>query len=137
MRWLFSRLLAVILILTTSIAAIEIVGHRQSISPRMAMLHLRDCQLPCWIGIVPGKTTIGEALKLVKQVYSDLPIEDESSYLLIGDTGLQLRVAFNENTYIYDQNALVEYISLGEYEDQSSITDFPMGQVYILLGPLI
>lgn len=34
-----------------------------------SILHLSECQLPCWIGIVPGETTIAEAEKLIRASY--------------------------------------------------------------------
>jgi hypothetical protein len=35
----------------------------------LEMLHLSDCKLPCWVGIIPGKTTFGEARMLIEQTY--------------------------------------------------------------------
>src|SRR5437868_1860445 len=97
-RWLFSRLIAITAILLALLGIAMITGRLQPIPPRIAILHLNDCQLPCWIGIIPGKTTMAEALNRTKQVYANLPIEIEDSYLLVGSTtGLQLRIAFNEN----------------------------------------
>ncbi|MEO8609885.1 MAG: hypothetical protein ABI690_18475 [Chloroflexota bacterium] len=37
----------------------------------LEMLHLVDCKLPCWIGIIPGKTTISEARMLIENTYPD------------------------------------------------------------------
>jgi hypothetical protein len=36
---------------------------------KVAILHLNDCALPCWIGIVPGTTTIGAARALIQDQY--------------------------------------------------------------------
>ncbi|MBZ0304060.1 MAG: hypothetical protein K8J31_30265 [Anaerolineae bacterium] len=45
------------------------IARQQRLSPELEILHLQDCQLPCWIGIVPGKTTIGEAETLLRSTY--------------------------------------------------------------------
>jgi hypothetical protein len=42
---------------------------RASVSSWLAMLHLTDCAIPCWIGIWPGKTTGVEARALLNKVY--------------------------------------------------------------------
>src|SRR5579864_7933293 len=47
-----------------------IVGRDQPLPERLAMLHLTDCAPPCWIGIVPGVTTIQEARKRVDAIYT-------------------------------------------------------------------
>ena len=35
-------------------------------------LHLDACQLPCWVGITPGKTTLDEARELFKSAFSPI-----------------------------------------------------------------
>jgi hypothetical protein len=35
----------------------------------LAILALHQCELPCWIGIVPGQTTLGQAQQLLKSAY--------------------------------------------------------------------
>jgi hypothetical protein len=47
------------------------VGHQQSQSAWAQLLHLDECELPCWIGIVPGETTLGEAQKQLERVYAN------------------------------------------------------------------
>ncbi|SRR5258708_6625418 len=56
----------------TLVAAVVIavgVGHQQPASKRLTQLHLNDCELPCWIGIVPGKTTLEDAQKHITGIY--------------------------------------------------------------------
>src|SRR5690349_15426037 len=60
-------------ILTVSEVASGIVAHDAHLAPpsaNIAFLHLTDCVLPCWIGIIPGKTTISEAQALIQHVYA-------------------------------------------------------------------
>lgn len=48
-----------------------LVARAQAPSDRVAMLHLEECQLPCWIGITPGKTTVGEAKQRLQAVFGN------------------------------------------------------------------
>ncbi len=48
-----------------------VVGHQQPVSPWLAELHLNDCELPCWNGIVPGQTSFADARKRVEETYDD------------------------------------------------------------------
>lgn len=69
MRWLITRSLLVLLTVTLVTGAAMLLGRALPIPDRVALLHLGDCQLPCWIGITPGKTSIGEARQRIKDVY--------------------------------------------------------------------
>jgi len=55
-------------ILLVSIGIVTAIAHQQT--PVLAFLHLDHCQLPCWVGVIPGKTTIGELKALVAKYYS-------------------------------------------------------------------
>jgi hypothetical protein len=72
MRWLITRPLIVLLlsILATSVALL--LGRTQPMPDRVALLRLDDCHLPCWIGIVPGKTTVGQARQRIRDVYGKM-----------------------------------------------------------------
>jgi hypothetical protein len=48
--------------------------------PQLENLHLNNCQLPCWIGIVPGETTISEAQTLLKKTYHPSDYDYAASY---------------------------------------------------------
>jgi len=64
---LVSRLFLIVL----SIVFITLlVCRRAAPANPLEIYHLYDCQLPCWIGIIPGKTTIGAAKKLIESAYS-------------------------------------------------------------------
>jgi hypothetical protein len=50
-----------------------IIGKQQPVSPGARLLHLTECELPCWIGIVPNQTRTSEALKQIERVYGHEP----------------------------------------------------------------
>jgi hypothetical protein len=76
MRWLlrFSVLLLLILALLTSIT--RLLRQAQPKPTLIDMLHLGECAPPCWIGIVPGKTTLTEAKARIIDVFG------QSGYLI-------------------------------------------------------
>jgi hypothetical protein len=47
------------------------IGRRQPASQLLATLRLDECQPPCWIGIIPGTTTIDEAQLIVVERFRD------------------------------------------------------------------
>lgn len=61
-----------------------LIGQQQPPSNWSTMLHFNECELPCWIGIVPNQTTLAEARRKVREAYSDSAIysldEDESGF---------------------------------------------------------
>lgn len=65
------------LALAVLIGAALWVGLQQPPSDWEKLFRLNDCQLPCWIGIEPGKTTLEEAQRQVETAY-----QNSSDYLL-------------------------------------------------------
>src|SRR5438067_348965 len=59
------------------------IGSRQPASNILAQLHLTDCALPCWLGIMPGKTSFDEAVQHVTAVYPsyDVTIQDTQIFI--------------------------------------------------------
>jgi len=51
-----------------AVAGAVFVG-RQQIPALVAALHLDTCKMPCWIGITPGKTTRGDARRIIQETY--------------------------------------------------------------------
>jgi len=117
----------------TAASAALFVGRQQPIPPRLEMYRLGDCVLPCWIGIVPGKTTIGEGLVRIKNAYPAPDYDYEISYspyegtnwitLTHRDDGSYLRINFNEWTsdYVEDENTLISQIKI--YSSLSLVFD--------------
>jgi len=52
--------------------AARLIGSAQPVPENVAILHLTDCELPCWIGIIPGQTTFEDARQRVQEVYGNL-----------------------------------------------------------------
>src|SRR5579859_1219802 len=50
-------------------ALVIFVARQQPLPPRLAMLHLTDCELPCWIGITPGVTPADQVKARIEEVY--------------------------------------------------------------------
>jgi len=69
MRLLISRVVLMILLLSTFMGLAIVVGRQRSSSHAITILHLNDCTLPCWIGIMPGKTTLAEGRANILSVF--------------------------------------------------------------------
>ncbi len=71
------QLLKLTLLIVLSLALLTgvavLIGRMQPPPERLAALHLTYCAPPCWIGIMPGKTTIDEASKRIEAVYGITP----------------------------------------------------------------
>ena len=64
---LFSLLLSLLFI--ASLGLLVVANRRQPTGPTLENLHLTDCELPCWIGIVPGQTTIDVARERINALF--------------------------------------------------------------------
>ena len=51
------------------IGAALALGHIQPPPQILERLHLAECALPCWLGIIPGQTTFEEAVRSLSAVY--------------------------------------------------------------------
>jgi hypothetical protein len=71
MRWLILRILSVYVMLAALCCIAIVMGRLQPIPRRLAILHLNDCQLPCWMGIIPGQTRFNEAKERVMQGFKN------------------------------------------------------------------
>lgn len=69
------------LIFIVAIGATTLIGRASPVPEQVAALHLGDmCELPCWIGITPGKTTLQESKEILSRVYfqgKPVPLVDE------------------------------------------------------------
>jgi hypothetical protein len=57
------------LVLAFGTTAALFVGRQKPPPLYLALLHLTECEFPCWIGIVPGETTFAEARERIIAVY--------------------------------------------------------------------
>ncbi len=119
------------------IAAIVVVSRTQAIPPALQALHFKDCELPCWIGIIPGKTTIGEAERNIANTYNAIyPLFGDSVVgyweFVVADkeTGIQIRVKLNSITG-QPSSAIVNDITIIQDEPGPTVS---LGELESLLG---
>ncbi len=133
-------ILLIVCVLTVSAAIL--IGYQQPAPEQVAVLHLTDCELPCWIGIVPGKTTIVEARRRIKEVYGNLPgytlSETDTGFSISGMTGVdggEYRGLsdISLNSSASSEDLIVKNITL---EESIISTNNPsIGEIYARLGP--
>src|SRR4051812_48275747 len=67
---LLFRALMVSAVFALLIVAARLFGSKQALPEALINLHLTDCALPCWLGVVPGVTPFGEAVQRISAQYS-------------------------------------------------------------------
>ncbi len=89
MRSVIRFTLKLYLAIAVSLVAVVVFGRQQPASDRITALHLTDCTPPCWIGVVPGQTSLREARRRVGEVFGpsgeqfDSPTQDLTSLVAI------------------------------------------------------
>jgi len=115
-----------------------LVGQAQPIPPRVAVLHLTQCSLPCWIGIIPGTTTKEEAVEKVRKVYGKNVLAKED----VIENPIMFRI-WNEDT---PDNTVEVQLSNSTLHPNLIMaisfrflpfleSDISVGEVYTILGP--
>src|SRR5262245_52479683 len=80
MRILLFQLISSLSVLFTScVIGASIIGRTQSPDPLIQRLHLSDCALPCWIGIIPGETRDTDAYQRFARIFG-IGTSDLSSF---------------------------------------------------------
>jgi hypothetical protein len=69
MQRLLSFTLALLAACALFVGGARWVGARQPQPPIVEGLRLDDCALPCWVGIVPGQTTMDEAYRRMVEAF--------------------------------------------------------------------
>ncbi|MEO8394334.1 MAG: hypothetical protein ABI700_15185 [Chloroflexota bacterium] len=106
--------LGVCILLIVLVGGAHIAGQRQIMPRSIAQFHLSDCRPPCWIGIVPGVTTIGQAKAKLIATYGG------QSGLQIKDSGFADGPVYSnvvENTIEGDNFSLLVRLNIGELID--------------------
>lgn len=115
MRWLIMPLLSLCSVLTL-LPVITTPIEQISSSTWTDFLRLRDCELPCWISIEPGQTSLGTAKTQVASAYggSVYDINEWENHFVITNlaTGHQVRVAFVTTDGNSTNEAIVQRIFL-------------------------
>lgn len=66
-RFAFRLILSVVALVSAAL----VIGWTQPPTAWSKLLRLDVCELPCWVGIEPGKTTLDEARRYVEAAYQD------------------------------------------------------------------
>jgi hypothetical protein len=70
----------------SALALILLASRLQPPPPQITTLRLTECQLPCWIGIIPGETTLTDAQTLLRNAYPAPEYTYSSDHNLFEDT---------------------------------------------------
>src|SRR5258708_7972616 len=65
--------LALIVGMFAALVTAMLAGRQEPIAARLELLHLTDCEAPCWLGIMPGIMTPEEAQARLQEVYGGDP----------------------------------------------------------------
>ena len=132
MRWLLARTLICVLFLTLVCAGTLGVARAVPIAAPVKMLHMDDCHLPCWIGIIPQKTSMTEAKVRLYEVYTHDP-DIVISYDVISDMytissklyGKLMRVSFS---YLREDAPISKLII--DFLDSDRDTPLHLGEIF-------
>ncbi len=115
------------LVLAGAIGAARALGRGQPTPPSLVQLRLMACAPPCWVGIIPGQSTIKQAKARLIAAYDGQPnlqIRDSGfadGYVapnvvenMVETDDLYLSVRMNFDTLIDGENEIVQ--SIGLYE---------------------
>ena len=111
-------------------------NRRSTTSDWLTLLHLNDCELPCWIGIIPGETTAYEAEDRIAATYGDTSLyalemqRYFQSSVTHKSTSYQLSIAlFSDNGVPSDDTSIVRsiilnpFVKIGESVSSPTISD--------------
>lgn len=113
-----------------AISAARIVGQTQPASQSIAQLHLLDCAPPCWIGIIPGSTTVENAKTRIRTVYgtqNELRIKD--SFVSDNYVGMDME---GDNFYLFVRLGIAKLVdaksetveSIGLFESRNDSDNY-------------
>ena len=155
MLWFIKRIMLLCFAVILALSAAVFVGRQKPLPAAFAIYHLSDCKLPCWIGIIPGKTSLGEALARIDSTYCLARYKcstiydhyDDTSWIEIVDSKSNDRLAVNFNeltidqgkdTAVYEINVYAQVVyeikEYGEHDKQSTQTQLAIGDWYNALG---
>ena len=103
------------------------MGSAQPPPEAIQALHLTDCQLPCWLGITPGKTTFDEVVQRVNASHPVTTNIRPSENTL--DGWYQVGSASVPAIITWDMSGIVVQITL----ITSDVQNFVAGDVVIIL----
>lgn len=135
-----STFLSVLFLFLTTAALL--IGQQQPPSLWSRILHLDDCELPCWIGIVPGSTTLDEAQIKIESAYADRVLytldgnEQKDTYrVMYAPTSSSFVIALTSQNPSDHSHAVVSDIAILFNQVRSQDTKYPtIPELYNGLG---
>src|SRR5579871_4074209 len=98
--WIVVRMLGLTVVFALLIVAAQAIGNAQPPPAAIQELHLTDCQLPCWLGITPGRTSFDEVVQRLKVAYPESSLDIDGLGILShsGDdsSGASVSVSANQ-----------------------------------------
>lgn len=141
LRTLVSSALRLVISATAFIGVALAVGQAQPPSHWRALLQLDACELPCWIGIEPGKTTLEEARRYIEAAYQDralyqLEVQDYRIYALTYlPTGYRLAISMDTAGFPGMPESIAERIYLQPLRREFLAFERPnIAELYSSLG---
>lgn len=125
MRLLLGGFAGLCLALTLAVATALTLGRLQAAPLSITRLHLNECQPPCWLGIVPGTTSVADAKAKLLDVYfgnehftfkdsgfDSGPMDRTAVENMIEGADFYLFVRFNISELVDGRNEIVQSIAL-------------------------
>jgi hypothetical protein len=75
MRRLLIFYLRISIVLALLLGSARMIGQIRPLPDRLNMLHLTRCAAPCWLGLVPGSSTLAEVRPTIRAAYSESEYE--------------------------------------------------------------
>lgn len=102
-----------------------------------SIVTMNPCQFPCWYGVIPGKTTLVEARKILSTLkfFTSVQLSEENTYPSWqgrGETTIIRWVDF-DSTQLYP-NSISFYGGVVDYISISPHIDFTLGDILKLYG---
>lgn len=126
---LFRRIVFLFLLCLIGVIGARFAGafsFRSTTYDRLANLYLDDCLRPCWIGIMPGQTSVEMALKYIQAKY-DIP-QNKRVSIKQNKNRIQVeiyrpaKIILAEINIIGNEEGIVSHIRFGLYD--SELQDF-------------
>jgi hypothetical protein len=120
------------------ITSSTLIGVQQPHSWSIEFFHLDSCKPPCWLGIVPGKTSLDEAKAIVEQAYGN---SSDYSLTIISEPNIVAAKVREQGTdtelvwiRIVTTRRAVSSISLQFSEESREDIVLTMGDIHSLFG---
>jgi len=139
--------LSICLLLALLIGSAMGTGQSQALPISLAQFHLTDCQPPCWIGIIPGSTTIAAAKAKINATFGgrggfqikdsgfeDGPVYSNAVENTIEGNNFSLLVRLNISELIDGQSETVQSIGLFDSRPDRSLYAPTLRDILTIFG---